>query len=223
VGLPLAVPTSYRTTRAYRVENVVTAVLFPTVFAAPVLLALLFGGAPKRAISGLEWFFVLTLVGVLLAFSAYSIARARRSEERLHVTADGFLYRGLRRTHRIAWSDVSRARWSLRRGGTRLVILTLREPAKPRKLKIDLEGVSPPPLDFMRQVWHFAPDTLEMEKRILKMGPPPGPPPDFEQMRAEAREVATGKDLEDLLAAADDLERFWKPYLKTSARKPAGR
>jgi hypothetical protein len=171
-----------------------------------------------RRVYALEWFIELAFFGVVLAYSVYCIVLAARPAERMLVTSEGILYRGLRRTHRIAWSEVLRARWDLFRRNSRLH-LTVREPAKPRKVVLDLEGVSPSRMEFVRQMFHFAPATLGMEKLKLKLGPPPGPSPDFELMRADAREVATGKDLDDLLAAADDLERLWKPFLDSKEKK----
>ncbi|MGZ5101428.1 MAG: hypothetical protein ACXWG9_09010 [Usitatibacter sp.] len=218
-------PTDYRTTVAVRVGYALLAV-GALAFAAslPFVLAL----RTARPPSWIEWLFVTAVALPALALAIYSGVRAIQASARLHVTDEGFVYQGVLREYRAYWILVATATWSV--NNARLLTLELWSDVQPT-LRLDLTGLSPRAFEFMRQVHRFAPLTLVAEprhvKQIRKLVPEPRPRyatpeeiPDFDKMRAEVEEVATGKDREDLLRNLDDLEREWKSRLDPSLQPP---
>ncbi|MGZ5101429.1 MAG: hypothetical protein ACXWGX_12540 [Usitatibacter sp.] len=230
-------PTDYRTTRAARLGYAMVAG-FAFAFAGALLFVM--AGRPSRLDSWIVWLFVLAVALPSIAFGFHSCARAIQSPARLHVTHEGFTYRGVLREHHVYWSSVVSVERGVR--DSSLLTLDLSSPELP-SLRVDLGGLSPSGIEFMRQVHRFAPVTLEerglarqirklvqqpwLAKLIRKLDRQPKPRyatpeeiPDFDKLRAEVEAVATGKDREDLLRNLDQLEQAWKSRLDPALQPP---
>jgi hypothetical protein len=212
-------PTVYRTTPVERVRDYVAALISG---GFGLFLASVAATTPRTLIA-LEWFFVLLVAVVCLGFGVSRVMRAR-IEDRIAVTREGFTFRAPFREMHIAWRDVAGVDFAPMGDGN--FDVQLREGVRPGFIRIDVAGLDPPGREFWRQLYRFAPDAISYEPSFVrflrKLGWRPKlekmrttrasaqEMPDFEAMRADARTVLTGKDLEDVLADLDQLEREWK-------------
>lgn len=165
-----------------------------------------------RPLSWPEWLFTSVVIALFFGFGVERLLRAVQSKPRIVVFSDGFVYAGPLRERRISWSDVVDAApiqtFPPERGWLKI---TLRPPAKPGVLRLDVEGLSPGYLTFLGEVYRFVPAVLE---KYMK----PMPKVDLSDLRADVERELAGKDREDALRNLDMLEGK-KPWASLGERE----
>lgn len=231
---PLEPPTTYRATTADRVGDWAAAA------GAAAFASFVVGTAAiaPRTLTGLEWIFVGLLAVTLLLFAGHRALHARKAD-RILVTADGFVRIDMFGQRRVAWRDVVGMAYAGEISGTARVKVILRTESGPDEILVELSGLTPPGLEFTRQLYRLAPAALHYESSgarfLRKLGLQPRPAripsptaaspaelPDFTRMRAEAHAILEGKDLVDALQNLDELERAWNGRIDPSVQ-PQGK
>jgi len=159
-------PTIYRATAWSRTVDALSAV----VIGGFGVLLLLTAATVGRQLSWPEWLFSSLVTVPIFLFAAQAASRSRIAE-RIEVTSAGFVTYGVRSEARVDWKDVTGARY-FSFYGDRFVDVMLAPGAVRRKIRVNLAGLDPDGREFLLQLYHFAPTTLEprMAKMLQRLG-----------------------------------------------------
>jgi Co/Zn/Cd efflux system component len=161
--------TTYRATRLGRILNAVMG-LFLVGLALTIASAIIQRHAAGRPLSWPEWLFTSVVIALFFGFGVERLLRAVESKPRIVVFSDGFVYAGALGERRISWTDVVDAApvktFPNEYGWLKI---TLRPPAKPAVVRLDVQGLSPSYLAFLGEIYKFVPEVLEKyTKPMLK-------------------------------------------------------
>lgn len=149
----------YSLTPAGRLHYLVLVAFVPS-----IMLLGIFSGVYSRYSSGrplniVEWIFISPIASVLALFSIYCLMRAFGKTDRLLVTDKSLTYRGIFRTFSIPWSSIKSIEsiWDRAAGFKFVKISIASEGRKLSYLTLDLTGLTPNRLDFLRQAASLCP------------------------------------------------------------------
>lgn len=152
-------PIRYSLTLTGRFHYLLLFALIPSIMLLGIVSGVFSRYTSGRPLNVVEWIFVAPVVIILAVFSIYCVVRAFGKTDRLFVTDTSLIYHGVLKTFTIPWSSIKSIEsiWDRAAGFKLVKVSVASEGNNLRYLKLDLTGLTPSRLDFLRQAASLCP------------------------------------------------------------------